>query len=148
MVVLNSPGPGNCPSAWQLVGLGHDTSDSALREPPAATAVQLVPFQCSMTVSPSAKLSVPPTATQLVVLAHEIPSSVAGGWDGAVIDQREPFHCSMSPPYPTAKQLVLVGHEIAERSASLVTRGSGLASIDHTVPFHRSTSVCLNAPVR
>ena len=43
--------------------------------------------------------------------------------------------------YPTAAQVVVLGHDTPSRAASVAPLGFGLATIDQLVPFHCSTNV-------
>ena len=68
------------------------------------------------------------------------------------IDQLLPFQCSMSVrwplpglKYPTAKQLVLVGHEIAD--SRLIVPGAEVGTIAQLVPFHRSMNAAVDVVV-
>ena len=116
-----------------------------------ATSDQLVPFQRSM-IPGAETLPLEPTAKQLVVLRHATPCSplAAGSGLGLVLTaQLVPFQRSMNVctdvllyrTVPTAKQLVVLGHDRSSSQLLVAPAGFGLATIDHAVPFHRSTSV-------
>jgi hypothetical protein len=128
------------PTAKQLVGVPHDTAESALAEPPTGSGAidQFVPFHRSINVLPP-----PPTARQEVVLGHATPVRNDSGVYGLVaIDQAEPFQCSMRglvvvPIDPTAKQLVALAHVTDERSPGDAV---GVGRIDQTEPVSRSAS--------
>jgi hypothetical protein len=97
-----------------------------------------------------------PTATQSLGSGHRTstrPLSVAPPGTGA--DDRvhaDPFQCSMNsrpdpddcdPDLPTAKQSGPEMHAIAWSPSSWLRFQLGLGTIDHDVPFHLSTSVCM-----
>jgi hypothetical protein len=147
------------PTAKQLVVLVQETLASELLDAPAglglATIDQLVPFQRSMSVCVPELFVDWPTATQLVALTHDTPASelavVPPGFGLARSDQLVPFHRSTSVRtdpdgatyLPTAKQLVVLGHEVPVKSATGGPGGFGLATNDQLVPFQISVSVWL-----
>jgi hypothetical protein len=95
---------------------------------------QVCPFQCSTNVEKALGAPpdwVSPTAKQLVVLGQDSPYRYASpgvpvGLGLVMIDQVCPFQCSANAllipgPYeelsqPTAKQLVVLGHDTAYRN--------------------------------
>ena len=96
-----------------------------------------------------------PMATQLVLDEHDTfvsrttfpPTGLGLGTS----DQLVPSNCStnvaLNVPvnaFPTAKQLVTVGHDTRERKLPVAPGAFGLAMIDHACPSQRSTSVALN----
>ena len=87
-----------------------------------------------------------------MLFTHAMPVKSVWIFPGGVglltIDQRFPSHRSVSVlaheavvSFPTAAQLVPVGHEIALKVAKFSPGGFGLATIDHLDPFHSSISV-------
>ena len=110
----------------------------------------VAPSHRSTSVCVKAPTTDEPTARQLVAVAHETADNslvVAPGIVGsAATDQVEPFHCSTnfcgvskSVTEPTAKQLVLAGHEMLDRR--LETGSSGrlaLTTTFHFAPSQRS----------
>jgi hypothetical protein len=93
-----------------------------------------------------------PTAMQPVVLVHATLVSVANvrlpGFGLTASDHAEPFQRSMSVfglapvvTSPTAKQLVVLGHETLAKLLTPAPEGFGLETTDHCVPFQRSTRV-------
>ena len=152
------PGPvtaGPLPTATQLV---DDRQATPFRPPLVGVALGLptidhvAPFQRSINVVPA-----PPTAKQLVVAGHdtsprELPAAPAT-LGLATIDHFEPFHRSIrvlvidewaenTSMAPTAKHDFGAGHETESRVGWLVVVRSGLATIDHAVPFQCSVSGC------
>jgi hypothetical protein len=86
------------------------------------------------------------------VLGHDTPHRtayvVAAGLGLETIDQLVPFHCSTnvlvaepSKESPTAKQLVVLGHDTPLSKEAVAPVGLGLVRTDQLVPFHCSTSV-------
>ena len=119
------------PTAKQLAAFAHDTPKKmlvALPEPLGlATIDQLVPFHCSTNVTTAELLNSRPTAVQSVVVGHDtllrMFSSAPGSFGLVTIDQLVPFQCSTNVsskvPFtssPTAKQLVVLGHETLSSS--------------------------------
>jgi hypothetical protein len=92
-----------------------------------------------------------PTASQLVALVHDTPLRTANvpldGFGLFTNAQPEPFQRSVnvlctepSKEFPTAKQLVVVGHETPLSVDSVAPLAFGLVMIDQVVPFHCSTN--------
>jgi hypothetical protein len=148
------------PAAKQVVALGHDTPSSVPPFAPAgsgtAASDQLVPFHTCTRDSAGETPEERPTAKQAVVLGHDTRnrlfwSPLPPGLEA--IDQLVPFHCCTKvaeggktvpdgiPYEPTAKHVVVVGHDTPLRPLPDAPAGLGLASIDHVVPFHSSTNV-------
>ena len=99
-----------------------------------------------------------PTAKQLAGLVHVTPKTRLF-WLGDVlglgtIDHTLPFQDSTSVwvlvpllKYPTAKQLAGLVHVTPKRALSWLGDVLGLATMDHTLPFQDSMSVCLLGPL-
>jgi hypothetical protein len=122
------------------------------------TIDQLVPFQCSTSVLSADVVEELPTAKQLVVLAHATPyrmtAFVPVGLGLVTIDQLVPFQCSTNvlvpeplDEKPTAKQLVVLGHETPYKTTKFAPVGWGLATIDQLVPFQRCSKVDAAGPL-
>jgi len=154
------------PTATHADALVHDAAWSLDDVEPGgvglATSDHLVPFHCSSTVLNAMRLpDFPatkryPAAMQKVGPVHETPSryvlSVADALalGVATIDHVWPFHRSTRLVFavapvliwnPTAKQLLALVHETPNSVAYRAPAGLGLATIDHALPFHRSTNV-------
>jgi len=112
------------------------------------TTVQVLPSQCSVSVWKEPYWEYP-TAKQFLALEHETPDKTLGvipcvvrlTFGLGVIDHVVPFHPSMSvrnappdPEEPTAKHLVVVGHD------TLDIVPFGVATRDQPVPVGRSMS--------
>ena len=140
------------------IGLEHETAWRWLLDPSSAFGVgtfdQLAPASAFTSVDHCDEYELP-TAKQLVGLEHEIAFKglvLAGA--GPVLTTRVhvvPFQRAMSdcdgpPPAgdvknsPTAKQVSALGHETPWKMLRVLP-GFGLATIDHAVPFQRSTRV-------
>ena len=110
------------------------------------SSVQRVPFHRSMTAGPVTVGPVP-TATQLVENLQATPfrPPLVGTEAGLpTIDHVAPFHRSIKavvPELPTAKQLVVVGHDTSASELSVAPATFGLVLIDHFEPFQRSINV-------
>jgi len=147
------------PTAKQLVILEHSTPPRSLFVASTglglATIAHVVPFHCSTNVDPRPLgPALKPTAKQLVVSTHDTPKSADWvaplGLGLVTIAQVVPFQRStnvFSTEFdlsPTAKQLVVSTHDTASSSALVEPSvGFGLPTIDHLVPFQRSTNVLL-----
>src|SRR6476646_9984222 len=145
------------PTAMQLVALTHETPLRIDEVAPGGfglgTIDQLPPFHRSIKVLVVVLVEYEPTAKQLMVLAQDTPFNVATKFAGSMtglgwVDQAVPFQRSRSglvtaPPKasPTAKQLVVDGHDTPSNSLREAPVGS--AVIDHTVPSQRSASVAV-----
>ena len=132
-VLLVAPGWSKVwPTALQFVVLGHDTLSRPLEVTPLglglATIDQLVPFHRSTKVAPADPSGEePPTASQFVVLTHDTPlrsvSREPVGSGLVTTDHVVPFQCSanacalesMLTSYPTALQIVVLGHDTLAR---------------------------------
>jgi hypothetical protein len=141
------------PTAKQFVALEHETAFRIVELAPAGLGLgitdQLPPFHRSIKLFVVVPVEYEPTAKQVLTLAHATPfreatmlagSTLGLGWVAHAV----PFHRSRSgrvtvPPkeLPTAKQLVVDGHDTARSSL----REPPGAAIDHAVPFQRSASV-------
>jgi len=87
-----------------------------------------------------------------VLDAHDMPLIAAepGGVATATSDHEAPFHRTAinlavlpggdGDSSPKARQRVLVAHEMESSAAVEAPAGIGLATIDHRLPFHRSSS--------
>ena len=126
-----------------------------------ATIAQLAPFQRSTNVFATPRglfmmrlLAVLPTAVQFVAAGHDtLTRSLAGTaleLGLGTIAQLTPFQRStnvfatvksLSPAYPTAVQLVVVGHDTRLRKLVGSAVGLGLGTIAQLTPFQRSTNV-------
>jgi hypothetical protein len=117
-----------------------------------------VPFQRSAKLSSFSPTKYPPTAVHAVSDGHDTaermlltplaggfaPGGLAGRW----MDHLVPFQRSMSisPERlavlydPTALQLLSDAHDTASRPQPAAPLGSAARSIDHLLPFQRSTS--------
>ena len=99
-----------------------------------------------------------PTAKQLVTAGHEMPNRRLN-WTGAgkrgsgTIDQRDPFQrstnalakpASVSFDSPTVKHAAVLVHETSASVLDVAPGRFALATIDHAVPFQRSTSVLVS----
>ena len=87
-----------------------------------------------------------PTATQLVGDVHATPFRpplVGSALGFPTTDHFEPFHRSIkvAPELPTAKQVVVVGHDTSASELSVAPGTFGLATVDHFEPFQCSISV-------
>jgi hypothetical protein len=131
----------------QLTGLVHETLFRVLDWRPGLGLElddHVVPFHESTSVFNSfsgLELSLKPTASQLLERLQETPSRRPALGPGT-IDHDDPFQDSISAlvPQPTATQSVEPVHETPWSSLSELL-WSGLGVMDHSVPFHDSTSV-------
>src|SRR6476660_336405 len=98
-----------------------------------------------------------PTAWQLVVVGHDTPFKTAEaaplGLGTATIDHVVPFQRSIRrrviPLFsllPTAKQVVVLGHDTRLSTDTVAPVGLRLGTTDQVEPFHRSTNVCVVVP--
>lgn len=155
--VLQLLAPMYSPTAMHIVVLAQETPCRIVDVAPTGFGLgmtdQLVPFQRSIKLFVVVLVEYEPTAKQLVVLAQDTPFRVAtrlagstagpGRSDHAVPFQRSTTGLVLVPPKesPTAKQLVVDGHDTA--SNSLREAPVGGAVIDQAVPFQRSASATM-----
>ena len=147
------------PTAKQLVAVGHETP-LKLVVPEGlglATIDQVVLFHCSASDFWVVPLEEEPTAKQLVVVGHDTPFKTVevdpARLGLATIDHVVLIHCSTNDFWvvpleeePTAKQLVVVGHDTPFKTVEADPAGLGLATIDQVVPFQCSASDFSAAP--
>ena len=115
------------------------------------SSVHRVPFHCS-TIPGPVTVGPLPTATQFVDDSHAMPFKPVpfeSGLGLATIDHLAPSQRSTSvlladddvEELPTAKQLVVVGHDTSASELPDALAALGLATIDHVAPFQCSISV-------
>jgi hypothetical protein len=154
--------PVNVPTAMHIVALAHETPERMAELAPAGFGLgitdQALPFQRSINVFVVVPVEYDPTAKQLVGLAQSTPFSIAtmlvestaglGCVDHVVPFQRSRSGLVTAPPKksPTAKHVVVDGHDTASNSLREAPVGGGV--IDHAVPFQRSARVTRLDPDR
>jgi hypothetical protein len=150
------------PTAVQADGELHDTPDRALswesEVSGLATMDHTDPFHDSISVcSVDAPMLYMPTAKQADGPLHDTPDRVLSKADGtlglATMDHTEPFHDSISVFVEVLVEVLVLSaptavhadgelHDTPSKTSFSVGEVLGLATMDHTEPFHVSISVC------